>query len=609
MQESHDGWHREWEGLSTVMTLEAWFVTGVVVFCFGLLASNRFSPDLILMAGITLLLLTGVITPIEALVGFSNEGMATVAVLYIVITGFRETGGIGWIVQSVLGTARSLPHAQLKLMAPVAALSAFLNNTPVVAIFIPAIDDWAKRYRLSVSKLMLPLSYAAIAGGTCTLIGTSTNLVVNGLMKSETGQSAFAIFDLAWVGIPITLTTFVYVLIAQRWLLPERRPAVSRFDDAREYTVEMQVETGSPLIGKSIEQASLRQLPGLFLVEIERAGKALTAVPPDEVLQEHDQLVFVGVIDSVVDLQRIKGLKPATNQVFKLDTPREDRCLTEAVISNSSPLVGKTVREGRFRSVYNAAIIAIARNGEKLPGKIGDIRLRAGDTLLMVSRPSFAEQQKNSKDFYLVSSRQDTHGARHERAPLASAILIGMVLTAALGWLSMLEAAMLAAGLMIVTRCTTGRIARRAIDWQVLVVIASSFGIANALQSSGAATAVAQWLVSFAQDTPTAALAIIFATTALLSALATNNAAAVLIFPIALSTADNLAVSHLPFAVTLMMAASTSFATPTGYQTNLMVFGVGGYHFKDYLLFGLPLTLFVGVVTVMLVPLVWHFSP
>jgi di/tricarboxylate transporter len=591
------------------MTLEAWFVSGVVVFCFGLLASNRFSPDLILMAGLTLLLLTGVITPSEALAGFSNEGMATVAVLYIVITGFRETGGIGWIVQSVLGAARSLPHAQLKLMAPVAALSAFLNNTPVVAIFIPAIDDWAKRYRLSVSKLMLPLSYAAIAGGTCTLIGSSTNLVVNGLLKNETGLSTFAIFDLAWVGIPITLATFMYVLIAQRWLLPERHPPVSRFDDAREYTTEMQVERGSPLIGKSIEQANLRQLPGLFLVEIERAGKALSAVPPDEILQEHDQLVFVGVIDSVIDLHRIKGLKPATNQVFKLDSPREDRCLTEAVISNRSPLVGKTVREGRFRSVYNAAIIAIARNGEKLPGKIGDIKLRAGDTLLMVSRPSFAEQQKNSKDFYLVSSRQDSHGVRHERAPVAVAVLIGMVLTATMGWLSMLEAAMLAAGLMIITRCTTGRIARRAIDWQILVVIASSFGIANALQTTGAAAAVALWLVSFAPGTPMAALAIIFATTALLSAMATNNAAAVLIFPIALSTADNLAVSHLPFAITLMMAASTSFATPTSYQTNLMVYGVGGYHFKDYLQFGLPLTLIVGVITVTLVPLVWQFYP
>jgi di/tricarboxylate transporter len=589
------------------MTLEAWLVIGVVALCFGLLASNRFPPDLVLMAGLTLLLLSGIITPTEALIGFSNEGMATVAVLYIVITGFRETGGINWIVQSVLGSPRSLPHAQFKLMAPVAALSAFLNNTPVVAIFIPAIDDWAKRYQLSASKLMLPLSYAAIAGGTCTLIGTSTNLVVNGLVQAQTSLPAFGILDLAWIGIPITLTVFIYVLIAQQWLLPQRRPAMSRFADAREYTVEMQVESASPLIGKSIEQAGLRQLPGLYLVEIERAGNILPAVSPDETLQEHDQLVFVGIVDSVIDLQRIKGLKPATNQVFKLDSPREDRCLTEAVISNSSPLVGKTVRQGRFRSVYNAAIIAVARNGEKLYGKIGDIKLRAGDTLLMVSRPSFAEQQRNSKEFYLVSSLDDARTVRHERAPVAIAILCIMVLTAAMGWLSMLEAAMLAAGLMIITRCTSGRIARRAIDWQVLVVIAASFGIANALQGSGAAASLALWLVSLAQDSPVGALATIYATTALLSALATNNAAAVLMFPIAFSTAENLHVSFLPFAIVLMVAASTSFATPIGYQTNLMVYGPGGYRFSDYLRFGLPLTLLTALVALGLAPKVWPF--
>lgn len=200
--------------------MDAWFVLAVVALCFGLLASNRFSPDLILMAGLTLLLVSGVVSPVDALAGFANEGMATVAVLYIVITGFRETGGINWIVQSVLGTPSSTTHGQLKVMAPVTALSAFLNNTPVVAIFIPAIDDWAKRHRLSVSKLMLPLSYAAIAGGTCTLIGTSTNLVVNGLMVSESGRPSFGIFEIAWLGVPVTLTVILYVLIAHRWLLP-----------------------------------------------------------------------------------------------------------------------------------------------------------------------------------------------------------------------------------------------------------------------------------------------------------------------------------------------------------------------------------------------------
>jgi len=589
------------------MVWDAWFVLAVVLICFGLLASNRFSPDLILMAGLTLLLVSGTVSPEQALAGLANEGMVTVAVLYIVVTGFRETGGINWIVQSVLGFPGSLTHAQLKVMAPVAALSAFLNNTPVVAIFIPAINDWARRHQLSVSKLMLPLSYAAIAGGTCTLIGTSTNLVINGLVITETALPQFGIFDLAWVGMPVTLVVFIYVLASQRWLLPERRPAVSKFADAREYTVEMLVEPASPLVGKSIEHAGLRQLPGLYLIEIEREGRVLTAVSPHERLQGDDRLVFVGVVDSVIDLQRIAGLKPATNQVFKLDSPREDRRLTEAVISNTSPLVGKTVREGRFRSIYNAAIIAVARNGENIDRKIGDIKLRAGDTLLMVSHPAFFEQQRNSRDFFLVSSRGNVEAVRQERAPLAILILFAMVAVVALGWLSMLKAAMLAAGLMIITRCTTGRIARRAVDWQVLVVIAASFGIATALQNSGAASAIAQWIVSFAQDIPWLALALVFAATALFSALATNNAAAVIMFPIALSTSAGLGVSFLPFAVIIMVAASASFATPIGYQTNLMVYGAGGYRFKDYVYFGTPLTVLVGIVTVAITPLVWHF--
>jgi di/tricarboxylate transporter len=453
---------------------------------------------------------------------------------------------------------------------------------------------------------MMPLSYAAIAGGTCTLIGTSTNLVINGMVITETTHSQFGIFDLAWVGIPITIVVFAYVLITQSWLLPERRPAVGKYSDVREYTVEMLVEAGSPLVGKSIEQAGLRQLPGLYLIEIERNGKILTAVPPDEILLGDDQLVFVGVVDSVIDLQRIAGLKPATNQVFKLDSHIDKRCLTEAVISNTSPLVGKTVREGHFRSIYNAAIIAVARNGEKISQKIGNIKLRAGDTLLMVSNPAFVEQQHNSRDFYLVSGLPDSQPIRHKLAPLALMILFVMVITVAFGLLSMLKAAMLAAGLMIITRCTTGRIARRAVDWQVLIVIAASFGIASALQNSGAASTIAQWGISLSQGNPLLALAFVFVLTSLFSSIATNNAAAVIMFPIALSTSESLGISLLPFAVVIMVAASASFATPIGYQTNLMVFGAGGYHFKDYFYFGAPLTLIVGIVTITIVPWVWH---
>lgn len=589
------------------MSWEAWFTLAVVALCFGLLVRNRAPPDIAMAGGLTLLLISGVLTPAQALAGFANEGMVTVGVLYVVVTGIRETGGIGWIVQKVLGQPRSLGHAQLKMMVPTALMSAFLNNTPVVAMFIPAVKDWAKCHRLSVSSLMIPLSYAAIIGGTCTLIGTSTNLVVNGLLLSETGGTGLGMFDIARVGVPALLVVLLYVVLASKWLLPERQPVISQFDNAREYTVQMSVEANSPLVGNTITEAGLRQLPGLYLIEVERHGRVIPAVPPEERLEADDRLLFAGVVESIVDLHKIRGLRPATDQVLKIDTPRDERRLIEAVVSNTCPVVGKSIRQGRFRDVYNAAIVGVARNGQRIKQKIGDIVLRPGDTLLLVTRPSFAEQQRNSRDFFLVSLVEDTEPMRHDKALAATLILLGMVLLAASGLLSMLQAAMLAAGLMIVTRCTRGRIARRAVDWQVLVVIGASFGIGTALQATGAAQTIAASLIALTGDTPVYALASIYLTTAVFSAVITNNVAAVVMFPIALAAADTLQVSFTPFAISIMMAASASFATPIGYQTNLMVYGVGGYRFNDYLRMGVPLTALVGLVTVLLAPLWWPF--
>ena len=589
------------------MGWEGWFSIAITTLCFSTLALTRYSPDTVMLGGLTLLLLAGVLSPEQALSGLANEGMVTVAVLYVVVTGLRETGGISWIVHSVLGRPRSLQHAQFRLMAPVAVISAFLNNTPVVAMFIPAITDWSRRNGLSVSKLMIPLSYASIAGGTCTLIGTSTNLVVNGLLIKETGSEGLAMLELAWVGVPVMLVVFIFILLASKWLLPERLPAISRYHDAREYTVEMLVENGSKLSGKSIEEAGLRQLPGMYLIEIDRQGQIMPAVSSYEVLRDGDRLVFAGVIESVIDLQKTQGLTPASNQIYKLGSSRQDRVLVEAVVSDSCPLAGKSVRKGRFRNTYNAVIIAVARNGKRVQQKIGDIVLRPGDTLLLESHHSFAEQQRNSRDFYLVSEIEGSNPPQYQKAMLAMSILVLMVLAVATGWLSMLKASLLAAGLMILTRCTTGREARRSVDWQILIVIAASFGLGSALQITGAAEIIAVSLVELAGGSTGISLSLMFAVTALLSAVATNNAAAVIMFPIALTTANNLGVSVVPFVITLMVAASASFATPIGYQTNLMVYGVGGYRFSDYLRIGIPLTVLVGLTTILLVPQVWHF--
>jgi len=589
------------------MTLEAWIALAVVAMVIGLLALTRFAADVVLVAGVTLLLVSGVLTPREALAGLSNEGMATVAVLYIVAAGLRETGAVAWLVQWVLGRPRSLFHAQLRIMAPAAAASGFLNNTPVVAMFLPAVVDWARQNRLPVSKLLIPLSYAAILGGTCTLIGTSTNLVVNGLLISRTPLPGLGMFDIAWVGLPATLAGIAYLALLGRWLLPDRRPVMDPHDDPRRYTIEMLVQPSSPLVGKSVEEAGLRHLPGMYLVEIERDGDVFPAIAPHHRLKASDRLVFAGILDSVVDLQRFRGLVPATDQVFKLGVPRPERSLVEAVVSDSGPLVGKSIRESRFRNVYNAAVIAVARNGTHVDKKIGDIVLRPGDTLLLEADPSFVERQRNSRDFFLVSRLENTHPLRHEQALTAVVILAGMVIAVSVGWVSMLQGALVAAGLMMVTRCISGGVARSAVDWQVLIAIAASFGLGYALEKTGAAQFIAQNLIELAQGSPWGTLVVVYLVTMLFTELITNNAAAVLVFPIALSTSESLGVSFMPFAIAIMMAASASFSTPIGYQCNLMVYGPGGYRFSDYLRVGMPLNLLIATVTLAIVPLVWGF--
>ncbi|PID55105.1 MAG: SLC13 family permease [Gammaproteobacteria bacterium] len=589
------------------MSAAAWLVVADIIVCFALLLAARWPADLILFSGVTVLLVFGVVTPEQALVGMSNEGLATVAVLFVVARALSMSGVVAWISQRVLARPRSLFTAQLRLMLPVAAMSSVVNNTPVVAMMVPAVSDWAKRTGISVSQLFMPLSYAAIIGGTCTLVGTSTNLVINGMLL-ETGDGAgLSMFELAWLGIPCTLAVVAYTLFFSKRLLPFRAGALERRRDVRRYALEMRV-IGSPLAGCSIEEAGLRSLPGVYLAEIQRQGRIIPAVSSKVVLHEDDRLVFFGDVGAVVDLKNIHGLQVAEDQVFKVDASRDDRCLVEVVISPSFPGLNQSVKEVQFRSRYSAAIISIARDGEFLKGRIGDIILRPGDTLLVETHSDFVPQQRYSKDFLLVSRIENSREIQHHRRGVAGGILLAMVAVVAFGWLSMFQASVLAALAMLATGCLSLQEARDSIDWQVVVIIGASIGLGGALQSSGAASAIASSLLGLVASSPMMVLAMVFALTALFSAMVSNVAAAVIMFPIIMEISQSLGVSLEPFAVTLMMAASTCFATPIGYQTNLMVYGPGDYRFRDFLVMGTPLTILVGILTVIIVPLVWPFA-
>jgi di/tricarboxylate transporter len=586
------------------MGWEGWFTLSVVALTLAAMVRELASPDLIMMAGLFALAGTGVLTPAETFSGFANPALAAVGVLFVVSAGLRETGALDETVGRLIGRARSEAGGLARICSPVAVFSAFLNNAPIVAMMTPLVIDWTRRRGLSPSRLLIPLSYSSILGSTTTVIGTSTTLTVAGLVI-DAGLPEIGFFELAPAGLPIAIVGLAYLQWAAPRLLPDRQAPTERLGaERREYTASMRVEPECALVGQNVEDAGLRQLPGLFLVEIDRAGGAVTPVGPDEVIRAGDELVFAGVVSTIVELQRIRGLVPISDGKAVGHDP--NRRLVEAVVSASSPLTDQSIRDANFRTVFDAAVIAVHRNGERVPGKIGEIVLQAGDTLLMQGAPGFMRAHRNSLDFYLVSELEGTEGRRHDRAWMAITILVAMVLAAASGLYPISIAAFIAAGALIVTRCINGRIARQSVDWSILIVIGAGFGMAAAMEKTGAATFVAGTIAGAAGNLgPIATLAVVYFAALLLAELLHHNAAVAIMFPIAVATAAQVGADPRPFIMAVAIAGCCAFASPVTYQTHLIVYGPGGYRFTDFVRVGLPLDFVCGVVALALIPYFW----
>jgi len=629
----------------------AWVSVLVTLAVFVAIQLRRGAPtDLLFLGGLVAVTLLGVIRPEQALAGFANPAVLTVGALFVVAAGLRSTGVLDRVGYRLLGTARTTNSALLRLTFCVVGASAFINNTAVVAMAVPVVLDWCRRRGVSPSRLLIPVSSLAILGGTCTLIGTSTNIIGDGLLREQYARPAdpadglpdaetrqrfheqlrpMTLFELGQVGLPCALIGGLYMLLLGRRLLPDRRELVEQLDDQRrEYLVEMLVRPDCPLVGKSVETAGLRHLRGLFLLEIDRRGETITPVTPNDVIRQGDRLIFTGVVTTIVDLEKIPGLVPAADTTYEIH-PREQhtRRLTEAVLSSSSPLVGRTVRESRFRQRYGAAVVAVHRNGVRLPRKIGDIELQPGDTLLLQTRSEFAERFRHSRDFYLVADVEGYQPRRHDRAWLAAGLVLLLVLWLVGGTLlrtwfgewvpegiaSPALAATTIAGLIIAGRCLPLGEARSVIDLQVLITIAAALGLGTALRESGAAEAIARALLGSTgacSDAlrPYALLLVLYVLTVVFTETISNNAVAAMMFPLAVATAAAGGYSPRPFVMTILLGASLSFLTPIGYQTNLMVMGPGGYRPRDYLRVGWPLAVLVGLTILLLVPRVWSPS-
>jgi di/tricarboxylate transporter len=604
----------------SMMSWEAWVTLGVVVVVLTALWRNVAGPDVILMGGATVLATLSLVSPAfpslrQLASNFGNEGVLTVAVMLVVAAALTETGGIRLVTERLIGRPKSTFDAQVRLMLPVTGISAFLNNTPVVAMFMPVVDDLCKKFGFTPSKLFIPLSYASILGGVCTLIGTSTNLVVQAMLvdanRTDPNVPVMGMFTLTPVGIPVAIGGLLFIAVTSRWLLPARRTFRDDMSDPRQYTVEMRVQPGSPIAGKTIEEAGLRHLQGVFLTSIERDSTTMAAVGPDEKLREHDQLVFVGVVDSIVDLQRVRGLLPAARAVDGETAARVTEHLFEVVVSDTSPLLGRSIREGQFRSRYDAVVIAVYRNGGRIASKVGDIVLQPGDTLLVQAERTFAGRYRNNRDFLLVSAVDGSRPVRHERGPVALLIMAAMVVATSLeSWtgLGVFGVGLIAAALMGVTGCLSAEQARKSIDLPILVAIVAALVIGQAVEGTGLAGQAAAVMIAICQPLGTwAVLAGVYALTLFFTEIVTNNAAAALAFPIAAAVSADLGVNLMPFVIVVAIAASAGFATPLGYQTHLMVYGPGGYRFSDFAKIGLPLDLVCMVITVVVAPMVYPF--
>ena len=592
------------------MAWQAWYTLAVVIGLVFVLASGRISAPVAVLGAVAALVAPGVISTSAALAGFSNEAPVTIAALYVLAGAVLTTGALDGVTARLLSSQptpspRPGRRELALLLVPIAAISSLIYNTPLTAMTAPPVAAWAARTGRRPSWYLLPLNLAILVGGLITAIGTTTNVVISGLLTASHRQP-LSLLEPAPVGLAIAVVVLAWLVLATGWLATDRAAPGEDLADPRAFTVEMVVAPGSNLAGRSIAEAGLRNLEGVFLVELTHEGEVTPAVGPEHRLAEGDHLVFTGNIKRVVDLHRVPGLAPVGDPSFGVG-PQSDRRFFEAVVGPSSELVGRSLKEIGFRSRFSGAVVAIHRSGEMVGGKLGEATIRGGDVLLVLGAPDFRRRASESKDFALVASPDGTPAPlRRDKSLIVNLVLVGFLIAAVSGITSVLIASVVAAALLVILRVVKPWEARRSIDLSVLVVLCGSFAIGAAVGQSGLAKECAKILITAMHGFgPVGILAGVLLSTVIITQVVTNNAAAILMFPIAMATASQAHLAQRPFVMAILVGASASFITPIGYQTNMMVQGLAGYRWSDFVRVGfVPLVL---AVVVGLAAIVWAF--
>ena len=587
--------------------LHAWITIATVLTMFSVLLFTKLRADLVFLGAIAILFVTGVLDAEEAFSGFSSTSVVVIGVLFVVVAGLTHTGVLQWIVKHLLGQPGSYSAAVVRLMLPVAALSSFLSNTTVVALFVGIVKMWSKKLGVSPSKLLIPLSYASGMGGVCTLIGTPPNLIISGLYTDHTGN----VMNVLATTIPGLFCLFIGVLsiIAFRRLLPERKAPESAFEATEDYTVELLVPSNNPYVGKKISQAGFDKIRGGRLIEIIHFDEVVSPVPESEPIMGGDRLVFAGQIDEILDLKKSHGFVNADHHVFTIDEVDKNRQLRTAYVTFGSSLIGTTIGHSSFEKDNNMTLVAVARRGKRIDQSPREVVLQAGDTLLFECPPrlSINTERLTSLGFQFFDSPQVPNIG--SKTFISTGIMIAMVVLSALGIIPLLQCAFLAAMAMLLFRCCNVEQAMKSINWDILMVFAGSVVLGLAIQKTGIAERLAFGILDVCGTNPIVVMTAICFVGTFITEFISNTAAGAMFFPIMYEAAEKLGYEPYPFLIALMISVSSSFATPIGSPTHMLVYAPGGYRFSDFARIGLLMNLIILAANIFIVNLVYPLTP